>query len=132
MVVQDDDTEVLDHGPIQLALLQPKEKVVFPEPTEHLSDDLMVTGEVRMHDEDVIQVDHDVSGQNQVLEDVVHHCLEGGWGVGKAKVHHQQLEEPSVRTEHGLPFVTFPNPDVVETPPDVELCEELGSFQLVK
>jgi hypothetical protein len=33
--------------------------------------------------------------------------------------------------EHGLPFITFPDPDVVETPPDVEFHEEPGSLQMV-
>jgi hypothetical protein len=42
-----------------------------------------------------------------------------------------RLEEPPVCTEHSLPFVTFPDPDVVKTPLDIEFCEELGSLQTV-
>jgi hypothetical protein len=45
-------------------LLWPEE-----EPTEHLPDNLPVTGKVGVHNVDVIEVDHDL-------------------GVGKAKVHH--------------------------------------------
>jgi hypothetical protein len=26
---------------------------------------------------------------DQVLEDLIHHCLEGGWTIGEAKVHDQ-------------------------------------------
>jgi hypothetical protein len=104
---------------------------MFSEPPEHLVDNFAVTGEVGERNEDVVQVDHDVPGQNKVLEDVVHHCLEGGWGVGKAKVHHQRLKEPPVHMEHSLPSVTFPDLDIVETPPGVEFCEELGSLQTV-
>jgi hypothetical protein len=37
---------------------------VFPELVEHLSDNFAVMGEVRMRNENVVQVDHDVSGQN--------------------------------------------------------------------
>jgi hypothetical protein len=43
-----------------------EEGVVFSEPTEHLPDDFMMMGEVRMRDEDVIKIDHDVSGQDEV------------------------------------------------------------------
>jgi hypothetical protein len=81
--------------------------------------------------ENVVQVDHNVSGKDEVLENIVHHRLERSRGVGKAKVHHQRLKEPPVRTECGLSFVTFPDLDVIETPPDVEFREELGSLQTV-
>jgi hypothetical protein len=99
--------------------------------SEYLPDDLTMVVEVGMRNEDVVKIDHDVSGQNEVLEDVIHHHLEGGQGVGKAEVHHQRLKEPLVSTEHSLPFVAFPDPDVVETPPDVEFHEEPGSLQTV-
>jgi hypothetical protein len=67
-----------------------EEEAMFSELPEHLPGDFMVTSKVGIRDEDVVQVDHDVSGQNEVLEDVVYHHLECGRGVGKAKVHHQQ------------------------------------------
>jgi hypothetical protein len=38
-----------------------EEGVVFSEPMEHLPDNFMMMGEVRMCDEDVIEVDHDDS-----------------------------------------------------------------------
>jgi hypothetical protein len=98
---------------------------------EHLPNDFVMIGEVGMRDEDVVEVDHDVSGQDEILEDVIHHRLEGGQGVGKAKVHHWWLKEPLVSTEHGLPFVAFLDPDIVETPWDVEFRKELGSLQTV-
>jgi hypothetical protein len=78
VVVQDDDAEVLGHGLLKLTLLWLKEKAVFL-PAEHLSDNLMVTGKFRMRDEDVIQVGHDVSRQDEVLEDVIHRRLECSW-----------------------------------------------------
>jgi hypothetical protein len=66
-----------------------RQEAMFSKSPEHHPDDFAMTGEVGMHDEDVVQVAHDVSEQDEVLEDVVHHCLECGWGVGKAEVHHQ-------------------------------------------
>jgi hypothetical protein len=76
---------------------------------EDLLDNLPVLGPVRVHNEDVIEVHHDITRQDEVLDDVVHHCLEGGWGVGKAEVYHQRLEEPRLVQ----PFITFPDLDVV-------------------
>ena len=104
---------------------------MLPEAPEDLPDDLPVPGAVRVSDEDVVEVYHDVARQDEVLEDVVHHCLEGRGGVGQAEVHHQGFKEPPVRPERGLPFVAFPDPDVIETPPDVEFREEPGSFQSI-
>jgi hypothetical protein len=82
--VQDDDAEVLNRQFLKLALLCTEEEAVLSEPMEHLLDNFAMLGKVRVCDEDVIKVDHDVSGQYEVL-DVVHHHLEGGWGVGKAE-----------------------------------------------
>jgi hypothetical protein len=108
-----------------------EEEAVLSEPAEHLPDNFTIMGEVGMRDEDVVKVHHDVSEQNEVLEDVIHHHLEGDQGVGKAKVHPQRFEEPPVSTESGLPYIAFPDPDIVETPLDVEFREEPGYLQTV-
>jgi hypothetical protein len=78
VIVPDDDIEVLDCRLLELALLWMEEEAMFSEPPEHLPDDFAVMGKVRVRNEDAIQVDHDISRQNEVLEDVVHHRLEGG------------------------------------------------------
>jgi hypothetical protein len=38
-------------------------------------------------DQNVVEVDRDDAFGNEVLEDLVHHRLEGGWAVGEAEVH---------------------------------------------
>ena len=38
-------------------------------------------------DEDVVQVDTDYTFGNEVLEDIIHHGLEGGRAVGEAEEH---------------------------------------------
>ena len=35
-------------------------------------------------DEDVVQIDYDYAFRDKILEDVVHHCLEGGGNVVRA------------------------------------------------
>ena len=42
--------------------------------------------------ENIIQVDFDMSLDDEIIEDVVHHFLEGGWGVGHSKVHYHRFE----------------------------------------
>jgi hypothetical protein len=68
VIVKDDDAEVPNRQLLALALLRTEEEAMFSELLEHLPDNFAVTSEVRMCDEDVVQVDHDISGQNEVLE----------------------------------------------------------------
>jgi len=43
-------------------------------------------------DQDVVQVDHHNTFYYEVLEDVVHHGLKGGWTVSHSKEHYQEFE----------------------------------------
>ena len=81
-----------------------------------------------MRNEDVVEVHHDVSRQDQILEDVVHHGLEGRRGVGHSEVHDQGFEEALVGLECDFPLITLLDVDVVKAPLNIEFCEEPGSF----
>ena len=63
---------------------------------------------------------------NEILEDFIHHCLEGSPDVGKAKEHDQGFEEASIRPEGGLPLISLFDPYIVISPSYVQLCEVLG------
>ena len=76
VIVGDDHAEVLDLRPFELTLFQPEEEFVLPEAPEDFGNDPAVRPEVGVGDEDVVQVNHDISGENEILEDVVHHRLE--------------------------------------------------------
>src|ERR1700761_856781 len=104
---------------------------MLPEAAKDLSDNLPVPGKVRVCDEDVVKVYHDIARQDEILEDVIHHSLEGRRGVSQAKVHHQRLKEAPVRPECSFPLVAFSDADIVKAPPDVEFREESGSFQSI-
>ena len=95
------------------------------------SEDLPVTGEVRVHDEDVVEVYHDVARQDEILKDVVHHSLEGGGGVCKTEEHDCWFKQSSVGDEGCFPFVPLFNAHVVVTPSDVKFGEEGGSLYSV-
>jgi len=43
-------------------------------------------------DQDVVQIDHHNAFYYEVLEDVVHHGLEGGRAISYSKEHHQGFE----------------------------------------
>ena len=78
-------------------------------------------------DEDVIQVDYYNPFYNEVLEDVVHYCLEGGWAVGHSKEYYQGFEQSMVGMKSSLPLASGFNLYVVETPMDIQLSKILGS-----
>jgi len=65
-------------------------------------------------DEDVVQIDHDHAFRDEVLEDVVHHRLEGGGAVREAEEHDKGLVQAMVGWEGTLPFVSFLYLDIVE------------------
>ncbi|KAF9800931.1 hypothetical protein IEO21_10257 [Rhodonia placenta] len=68
---------------------------------------------------------------DEIMKNIIHHCLEGRGGVGEADEHHQGLIQPSVGHKGRFPLVTSFDPDVVVSPPDIELCEEHSSTELV-
>ncbi|KAF9799819.1 hypothetical protein IEO21_10499 [Rhodonia placenta] len=67
----------------------------------------------------------------EIMEDVIHHCLEGRREIGEAEEHHQGFIQSPVSYEGSLPFVTSFDPDVVVSPSDIELREECGTTELI-
>ena len=131
MIMGNDRAEVLNRQLLKLTLVWLQVELVLSEALEDFSNDLLMMSEIQVHNEDVVKVHPDVAGQDEVLEDVIHHYLEGRRGIGQAKVHHQGFEKAPVGLEHGFPLVTLPDADVVKAPPDVKFHEEPGSFQMV-
>ncbi|KAG5336713.1 hypothetical protein C0989_012016 [Termitomyces sp. Mn162] len=82
-------------------------------------------------DEDVVKIDADYALCDEVLEDVIHHGLEGGRAVGESKEHHDQFEQFLVGLEGGLPLVSFLNVHVVVTPLDVQFSKVLCTLEVV-
>jgi hypothetical protein len=82
-------------------------------------------------DEDVVEVNTDDSFHDEVLEDVVHHSLEGGGRISESKKHHQGFEESTICTKCCLPLITFFHPNIVVTPSYIELCKVFHTAKLV-
>ena len=85
----------------------------------------------RREDEDVIEVDGDDTLGDEVLEDFVHHRLEGRRAVGQSKVHHKRFKQTVISSKRRFPFIAFFYPHIVISPADVELGEILCAFESV-
>ena len=57
--------------------------------------------------QDIIHIDCHVPFINEVLEDVIHHGLEGGRAVGEAEEHDQGFKEAPIRSEGGFPLISL-------------------------
>src|ERR1700761_6834356 len=66
-----------------------------------------------------------------VAVDVVHHCLEGRWGIGETEEHDSRFIEPSVCFEGSLPLVPFLDLYIVIPPSDIQLRIDVCSPQVV-
>src|SRR3981189_2692250 len=83
----------------------------------------------RRKDKNVVKIEGDDTLGDKVLEDLVHHRLEGRRAVGQSKVHHQWFEQTAISSERRFPFIAFFYPHVVIPPADVELGEVLRAFK---
>jgi len=128
-VVRNDHSEILDRGFLKLALVGTEVELMLLQQLQNTAGDLPVFFKDLHEDEDVVQIDHNYAFRDEVLKDVVHHCLEGGGTVHEAEEHDKGLIQAAVGPKGGFPLVSFLYPDVVEAPLDVQLCEILGSAE---
>ena len=99
-------------------------KVVLVQSLEHPSDMDAVLFLRLAEDQDVVQVDDNVSCYDFISQDVVHESLEVGRGVCQAKEHDHGFEQSSVRSQSCLPLITFLDPDVIIAPSDIKFGKE--------
>ena len=66
--------------------------------------------------QDVVHVDHHIPFVDEVLEDVVHHGLEGGQTIGEAEEHDQGFEEAPICSEGSFPVVSLFDSYIVISP----------------
>jgi len=129
-VVRDDYSEVLGCGFLKFAFVGMEVELMLLQQLQNAAGDLEVLFKGFHEDEDVVQIDHDHAFRDEVLEDVIHHRLEGGRTVREAEEHDKGLVQATVGPEGSLPFISFLYPDIVEAPSDIQFCEVLGSAEL--
>ena len=86
---------------------------------------------VSQKDEDVIHIDNNPPFIDKVLEYVVHHCLECGQGIAESKKHDGGFVEATRGFECCFPLITIFDADIVVSPSDIELGENLRAPESV-
>ena len=77
-------------------------------------------------DKDVVHIAYDLAIVDEILEDIIHHCLEHHRGVTQSKEHDSWLKQSLVSSEHSLPLIPFLDLHIVESPSEIEYGEELS------
>ena len=75
--------------------------------------------------QDVNHVNCQVALVDEILEDIIHHHLEGGWTVGKTKKHDKGFEKALIHPKGGFPLTSLLNSYVVISPIYIQLHEVL-------
>jgi hypothetical protein len=81
--------------------------------------------------EDIIEVDYEVSCVSEISKDVVHERLECSGGVAEAEGHNKGFKESEGTFESGFPFVAFANANVVIAPSDIKLGKVVGALEFI-
>ncbi len=72
----------------------------------------------------VVHVDGHASFVNEILEDHVHHCLEGSWGVSQTEEYDRWFVQPFIGYKGCLSSVLWFDEDFIISPFNVEACEQ--------
>ncbi|KAF9800169.1 hypothetical protein IEO21_10419 [Rhodonia placenta] len=67
----------------------------------------------------------------EIMEDVIHHRLEGRGGVGETEEHHQGFVQSLVSHKGHLPFISGFDPDIIVSPSNVELHKERSTVEFI-
>ena len=126
MVLQDDQSEVLDLLLLEFTFLWLEKQPLPLEGSKDLADNSPVFREGGGVDKDVIHVAYDFTMIDELTKDVIHHHLECCGGVAQSKEHDSWFKQALVSLEHSFPLVTLLNPHIVEPPVEVEYSEELS------
>src|SRR5882757_2797090 len=82
-------------------------------------------------DQDVVHVNGEPVLSQLLLEDRIHHCLEGGRKVGETEEHDARLEQSFVGDECRFPLVAFFYANIVVSPSNVEFGEQARSLYFI-
>ena len=63
--------------------------------------------------------------ENDVVVDVVHHCLKCCWRIGESEVHDRRLEKSISGFKRCLLFISFANAYIVVPPSNIKFCVDV-------
>ncbi|KAG5733786.1 hypothetical protein E4T56_gene8207 [Termitomyces sp. T112] len=105
-------------------------ELVMAEAFQDEAHDLAVLLQCFGVDENVVEVYAHYAFGNKVLEDVVHHCLEGGQAIGESKEHNKRFEQSPVGLEGSLPLVSLLDACIIVSLPDIQFGEVLHTLEV--
>jgi hypothetical protein len=86
---------------------------------------------IRGEDQEIIHVNYKPSFSNHVMEGVIHESLKTGGGVIHAEEHDHRFEEAFMSDEGAFPLISILDANIVITPSNVKLGEDLSSFEFI-
>src|SRR5258707_3612768 len=125
VVLGDDKPKVVHLSTFEFAFLWSEEQLIGTKVLEYLPGDSPMVCEGGRVNEDVIHVADGLIVINEGVEDVIHHCLEGGGRVAQSKEHDKGFKQSAVHGEGCLPLIPFLQSDIVETPAELQGSEPL-------
>jgi hypothetical protein len=82
-------------------------------------------------DENVVEINSNLALSNEIGKDWVHKWLKGCRQVCQAKEHYFGLIQALVGDKGSLPFIAFPNTDIVIAPMNIKLSKDLCILELI-
>jgi hypothetical protein len=104
-----------------------KKQLVFVKLLQYQSCDPMMLL-VKMN---IVEVYTNHTFHNEILENVVHHGLEGRGRVSESEKHHQRFIEAAMGIKCCSPLITHFHLHILVPPPHIELSEELCILKLI-
>ncbi|KAG5349195.1 hypothetical protein C0989_005307, partial [Termitomyces sp. Mn162] len=129
--MQYDQAKVLNPDLFKLMFIWLEVELVLAEAFQDKASDPMVFLQHFGIDEDVVKVHTHYALCYKVLEDVVHHGLEGGGAIDESEEHNEWLKQFPVGPEGSLPLISLLNAHIVVTPSDIQLSEVLHTLEVV-
>jgi len=129
--MRDYKSKVFNLCALKFTFVMSQEELVFAKSLQDQTCNAMVLLHAFNIDEDVIEVHADHSLHNEVLKDLIHHCLEGRRTVCKAKEHHQWFKQPATHPKCSLLLITFLHLHILIPPLHIQFREVLGTAKLV-
>src|SRR5260221_4868770 len=129
VVLGDDKPEVVHLSMFKFAFLWLEKQLIGMKGLEYLPGDSPMVCKGGRVNEDVIHVADGLIAIDEGVEDVIHHCLEGGGQVAQSEEHDKGFKQSTVRGEGCLPLIPFLQSDIVETPAQVHDRDQLRVAQ---
>ena len=102
LAISNDNSKIFDFGFIEFTFLRFEIEFVFSETFHNFMNMFVMLFEVVVEDKNIVKVNENMSLRDFNMENLVHHRLKCGRGIGKAKEHNEWFKESSIGSECGF------------------------------